>query len=86
MTDPAWVNWGLTEAIWVLMEDGWEHNGADRPIIENIIARLVSEERADNRPPGNWASDMSPSYFRNSVSEQNSPSLDDVELILSEFA
>ena len=78
-----WISWGLTEEIWELMEDCWEHNPSDRPAVKDIIARLssVTDERLAKV-------DMAASSVRieNCVSREYSLSLDDVEPILSQFA
>jgi serine/threonine-protein kinase TNNI3K len=77
--------WGLTEAIWELMEDCWAHNPSERPVVKDIISRLSSVDRVDARPA---RVDMSPSLFRiqNFVSGEHSPFLDDVGPILFQFA
>ena len=82
----AWKKLGLTEGIWELMEDCWKHDPADRPVVGEIIARLHSPKRMDNRPAGGWGTDMSPAHFRSVVNgDRNHPSIDDVEVIVSEF-
>ena len=42
--------WGLTEAIWELMEDCWAHNPSDRLVVQDIVARLSSVCKTDDRP------------------------------------
>ena len=79
-----WTLWGLTEAIWELMEDCWARNPSDRLVVQDIVARLSSVCKTDDRPA---KVDMVPSSVRiqNSVSGEHSPSLDDVEPILSQL-
>jgi len=79
-----WADWGLTEAIWGLMEDCWRHSPSDRPVIGEVIARLSVPTRADERPTAAWGADMSSKSFRSVIG--GDPSLDDVENILYEFA
>ena len=83
----AWMYWGLTDTIWELMEDCWRHRPVDRPVVKDVIARLSSAERIDDRPAGSWAAGMSASQFRNTVGEGYTyPTLDDIEVILSEVS
>ena len=66
------------------MEDCWKHSPGDRPIIREVVARLNSPTRTDDRPTAAWGADMSPKYFRSIIG--GDPSIDDVETILYEFA
>ena len=87
LRSPAWRHWGLTDAIWELMEDCWRHRPVDRPVIKDVIVRLSPAQRIDDRPAGSWAADMSASQFRNTVGgEYTYPTLDDIEVILSEVS
>ena len=84
----AWSAWGLTEAMWELMEDCWSHSPHDRPDVAEIITWLTIalREQVDDRLRGSWGTEMSPSYFRSVVSGSRShPSVDDVAGILSRF-
>ena len=82
----AWVQWGLTDVIWELMEDCWRQDPTSRPTAEDIVARLHSQGRADGRPVGGWGTDMSPAHFRSIANADRShPSIDDIEIILAEF-
>ena len=83
----AWRYWGLTDAIWELMEDCWMHKPSDRPVIKEVIARPSLAERMDDRPAGSWAAGMSAAHFRNTVGGGYTyPTLDDIEAILSEVS
>ena len=80
-----WTSWGLTQAVWELMESCWKKEPGDRPVIGEIIAQLNAVGRVDDRPSSGWMTDMSPSYFRNIVSGGQQPSLDDIDTIFSDF-
>ncbi|KAG6818414.1 hypothetical protein H0H93_005163, partial [Arthromyces matolae] len=59
-----WMTWGLTEDLWMLMEQCWETNPARRPSSVDINKRLNATLIKDNR--GNLAEStkLSPSKFR----------------------
>ncbi|KAG5352829.1 hypothetical protein C0989_000280 [Termitomyces sp. Mn162] len=40
----SWSSWGLTEDIWLIMEDCWKANPTDRPTIDSVLSRLHSDE------------------------------------------
>ncbi|KAG5717225.1 Tyrosine-protein kinase isoform SRK4, partial [Termitomyces sp. T112] len=40
----SWSSWGLTEDIWLIMEDCWKAEPSDRPTIGSILNRLCSNE------------------------------------------
>ena len=67
------------------MENCWKKEPGNRPVIEDIMARLKAVGRVDNRPTSGWMTDMSLSYFRNVVSESQHPSLDDIDTIFSDL-
>jgi hypothetical protein len=48
-----YMNRGLNDAMWKLMEDCWEHIPANRPTAFQIIHRLP--EVPDNRPSVPWS-------------------------------
>lgn len=48
-----WLEWGLTDDMWDLMNDCWAYSPLNRPSIVEIILRLVRPE--DKRPPTRWA-------------------------------
>ncbi|KAG5335134.1 hypothetical protein C0989_002325 [Termitomyces sp. Mn162] len=41
-SDLPWQNWGLTESIWILIEDCWKENPSQRPTAEQVLLRLPS--------------------------------------------
>lgn len=51
---PSWVEWGLTEAIWSLMEVCWKHDFMQHPSADTIVGQLSSMLGDDMRPPGGW--------------------------------
>ncbi|KAG6916432.1 hypothetical protein DXG01_006836 [Tephrocybe rancida] len=64
----SWGEWGLTESIWLLMEDCWKANADERPSVEHIIERLLPLLRHDERASGS-INVLSPTHFRRSISE-----------------
>ncbi|KAH0582257.1 hypothetical protein H2248_011898 [Termitomyces sp. 'cryptogamus'] len=40
----SWSSWGLTEDIWLIMEDCWKAQPSDRPTIGSVLNRLRSNE------------------------------------------
>ena len=76
----------MTDAIWELMADCWEHKPADRPVVKEVIARLSHTERIDDRPAGSWEAGMSAAQFRNAIGEgHHYPTLDDIEVMLADI-
>ncbi|KAG6905886.1 hypothetical protein DXG01_017093 [Tephrocybe rancida] len=64
----SWGEWGLTESIWLLMEDCWKANADERPSVEHIIERLLPLLRHDERASGS-INVLPPTHFRRSISE-----------------
>jgi hypothetical protein len=60
--DPSFIQWGLTEATWNLMNRCWDRQPAVRPAIE-IVVDTLSAAILDDRPEYDWGR-LAPSYFR----------------------
>ncbi|KAF8056270.1 kinase-like domain-containing protein [Lyophyllum atratum] len=65
----AWLEWGLTESIWSLMEDCWKQNPKERPSIEQVISRLTSN-LTGKRHPSTSDNILSPAAFREKTSKR----------------
>lgn len=85
LTSSAWNAWGLTEAIWKLMEDCWAHEQAARPEIGEVIARLSSlgKYMTGRLETGDLTCRLQ--TFETLRGGQSYSSWDDAELIISEF-
>ncbi|KAF5383204.1 hypothetical protein D9615_004938 [Tricholomella constricta] len=59
----VYLDRGLNDRMWRLMEDCWEHVAADRPTASQIIGRLPRTTVRDSRPRGDWT-DTSPVRVR----------------------
>ncbi|KAG6818581.1 hypothetical protein H0H93_003796 [Arthromyces matolae] len=59
-----WMTWGLTEDLWMLMEQCWETNPARRPSSNDINKRLSATLIKDNRHNLADSTKLSPSKFR----------------------
>ncbi|KAG6848947.1 hypothetical protein H0H93_012552 [Arthromyces matolae] len=64
---PAWLNHGLSNAIWSLMIHCWHAEASARPTIDTIVSKLTSERPTDPRPMGDWQK-RTPMSFRNAES------------------
>ncbi|KAG6816780.1 hypothetical protein H0H87_003043 [Tephrocybe sp. NHM501043] len=64
----SWLEWGLTESIWLLMEDCWNAAVNERPSVEQVIGRLLPLLRKDERTRGS-GNVLPPPHFRRSISE-----------------
>ncbi|KAG6914633.1 hypothetical protein DXG01_016207 [Tephrocybe rancida] len=85
--DPAWLEYGLTESIWELMEQCWNFNPKARPNMSAIASWLDGERSViDMRPAPQWPAG-SAMRFRNSESQTLNGhfkhNLDDLDTILS---
>ncbi|KAG5637390.1 hypothetical protein H0H81_004767 [Sphagnurus paluster] len=62
-SSPAWRSWGLTENIWLLMQECWALNPKERPTTEQLRHRLAAWLVRDQRSS---ASDsvLAPALFR----------------------
>ena len=69
-SSPPWTERGLTESIWVLMEDCWKHRPQDRPTIARVVERLDYEKPTDLRPTDDYPA-TSPMRFRNATHRAN---------------
>ncbi|KAG6808442.1 hypothetical protein H0H92_004106 [Tricholoma furcatifolium] len=75
---PPWTEWGLTEAIWSLMENCWRQDPKKRPSAAEIVQSLTPLlPESDTRPP--TSSEISPVAFRRSMGA--TLSTDDVEAL-----
>jgi hypothetical protein len=80
-TSASWVDWGLTEATWSLMEECWKDDPTERPSAEVIVAQLSSMMAKDMRPTGGWG-DFTSSQFQEAVGGRQYPSIDVLEAML----
>ncbi|CAA7268614.1 unnamed protein product [Cyclocybe aegerita] len=80
--DPAFVERGLTNEIWRLVEDCWAQNPTERPCVAQIVARLP---RRDGPDPWSvrWLEVSRASRFRNAVYRQDCLSMGVLETILA---
>lgn len=81
---PSWIKWGLTKDIWLLMEECWKSNPAERPSAQEVIDRLSLSVPAgtDRRPQNNWG-DSTFSQLRIAVGDSiQYPSVYDLEAML----
>jgi len=62
-SSPSWNTWGLTEYIWVLMQDCWKANPEERPTVDQVIVRLSQVAPRDVREIESDVS-LSPAQFR----------------------
>ncbi|KAG6843459.1 hypothetical protein H0H87_004374, partial [Tephrocybe sp. NHM501043] len=67
-SSPPWTEWGLTENVWLLMQDCWNGISSDRPTTETVLQRLIPELPPDNRPSAS-GSVLSPARFRQKMSK-----------------
>jgi hypothetical protein len=75
-THVAWLQWGLTEKIWQLMEDCWESEPGERPLASKIVKLmpcLGPNDRLDDTRPTNSDEYLSPSAFRHAVHAKLNP-------------
>ncbi|KAF8066910.1 kinase-like domain-containing protein [Lyophyllum atratum] len=68
-THGAWQEWGLTESIWLLMEDCWVRDPAQRPSIEEVLSKLAPNP-SDVRYSRASKTILSPAAFRDKTSER----------------
>ncbi|EMD31965.1 hypothetical protein CERSUDRAFT_59202, partial [Gelatoporia subvermispora B] len=45
---------GLTDTIWALMENCWDHNPSRRPVINDVLSVLLSEDSQSEVHPPTW--------------------------------
>lgn len=69
-SDISWRSWGLTEAVWSLMEICWNRDPAARPTADKIINQVYHTSIADDRP-AHWEGTNSPARFHNSVTKHS---------------
>ncbi|KAG6899285.1 hypothetical protein C0993_011612 [Termitomyces sp. T159_Od127] len=60
---------GLTDSMWVLIQDCWAHKPDDRPTIEVVSSRLAREPHVDVRPSESEDM-MTPARFRTTMREK----------------
>ncbi|KNZ75259.1 Serine/threonine-protein kinase A-Raf [Termitomyces sp. J132] len=86
--DPAWLEHGLNERIWDLMENCWKFQPSERPKMATIITRINAEKPYDARPPVEWGG-TDAMHFRNAqdrdLLEDLFPVWEEQEAILSQF-
>ncbi|KAG6909000.1 hypothetical protein DXG01_002386 [Tephrocybe rancida] len=86
LDDKSWTERGLTEKIWMLLNDCWKTHPSERPDISVVKSRIDNEKPAeDPRPPGQWGSGLA-MRFRNAQEASipnKRPSLEDLDVILS---
>ncbi|KAG6872124.1 hypothetical protein C0995_012778 [Termitomyces sp. Mi166 len=86
--DPAWLEHGLNERIWGMMNDCWKFKPSERPKVTAIITRLDAEKPVDTRPPAEWGG-ADALRFRNAqdpnLSRDLLPFWEEQEAILSQF-
>ncbi|KAG6815591.1 hypothetical protein H0H87_000323 [Tephrocybe sp. NHM501043] len=63
----AWRKWGLTQAIWDLIQDCWKENPLSRPTTEEVLLRLSPRPRED--VAGGSRDELSPKQFRRRMCE-----------------
>ncbi|KAG6917754.1 hypothetical protein DXG01_001292 [Tephrocybe rancida] len=63
----AWSHWGLTEAIWSLMQSCWNQDPSRRPTIHEVISYFQSTIHVDGRPLESEELVLTPAHFRDSV-------------------
>lgn len=80
-TSQSWTTWGLSEAIWSLMESCWKDNPLERPSAEVVVAQLSSVIAKDTRPLGSWH-DFAVSQLQEAVGARQYPSIDALEAML----
>ncbi|KAG6831370.1 hypothetical protein H0H87_005300 [Tephrocybe sp. NHM501043] len=64
----AWRKWGLTQAIWDLIQDCWKENPLSRPTTEEVLSRLNPRPREDDVTGGS-RDELSPKQFRRRICE-----------------
>ncbi|KAG6890166.1 hypothetical protein C0995_010870 [Termitomyces sp. Mi166 len=62
--DPAWLEHGLNDCIWELMENCWNFKPSERPDMTTVILRLDPQRPLDSRPTGEWIGKVA-MHFRN---------------------
>jgi len=78
----AFLQFKLTEAIWLIMECCWETRPSERPTIHHIISKIHEQGIIDTRCVNNWEK-SSASRFRNAIYRNDSLSLSVLETVLS---
>ncbi|KAG6917230.1 hypothetical protein DXG01_003344 [Tephrocybe rancida] len=70
--DPSWLNYGLTESIWSLMEECWKIDATARPNIHAIISRLNLERPTiDSRPSPQWPAGFAMGFRKSESADFN---------------
>ncbi|EDR06697.1 uncharacterized protein LACBIDRAFT_299795 [Laccaria bicolor S238N-H82] len=60
------VEWGLTDSMWRLMEQCWDRDPKNRPTMSSISRKGFLSSLVDNRPPGKGEA-LSPPQFRGAM-------------------
>lgn len=63
--DPLHRNSNITDVIWMLMEECWDHIPSNRPTAAQIVERLPPAFGGDNKLSGDWE-DLASSHVRTS--------------------
>ncbi|KAF9469364.1 kinase-like domain-containing protein [Collybia nuda] len=79
-TSPPWVDWGLTDDIWLLKQDCWREDPAQRPSADGIIARFSDVIINDERPVESWGETYTAQF--QDIIGQRYPSVDILESML----
>lgn len=75
--------WGLTDDIWALINECWEHDQTNRPKSSEVISRLAKMKPADHRLPGEWRA--GPAMHQEGLSDCDIPlTLDYFDEVLSQ--
>ncbi|KAF8066577.1 kinase-like domain-containing protein [Lyophyllum atratum] len=69
----SWSEWGLTNDIWLLMQECWKENPVARPRMALVVAQFNRPDGGPRDPHNNQSSDsysiLSPSSFRQRMSQ-----------------
>ncbi|KAG6814713.1 hypothetical protein H0H93_012485, partial [Arthromyces matolae] len=84
----SWEEWGLTENIWLLMEQCWSANVEERPTVATIITQLTANPGYDGGGQVNEKTgSLLPADFGNLITKAAAPvdtSVDAFEALLQD--